>query len=476
MVHNTFYAIWVLTKGGTENVEEVRKRCEKTPEFLASRQNLDGSWNNFPLPGVPYTCGAFPRTKNWKITPTLGHVHLTYCALAAYKLLGVEPPNKEKTIAWLRDCQGPGGGFTRRPGAGTEDIWETRAGVSALKLLGAEPKEPAKCVEFLNSLQNSDGGFGDRPGWRSRLGSTWYAVETLGALTGDARRAITPKEAAVPPPVETPKADGMKIYAAFLGFARKDSTELIDVAHEIGIDVVGRWALSYEGPEKSKAAPLQKYADDKGYGMTVIDEVWNYRIAIYYEGTGQGQHSVNSIIWPPGVEFPRKYMNSITHGIVTWDELRDRMKPLKEKGGLSFWTERLDSEAMERIGFDAAVEGLGGYDIMGIDAGRDPIRLKPWRERYVGRIPLVHHGVSMLQGKPNPSSYYSRTLFIAGSPSYADFVEAVKANRVVAVHGRERSAYYGRPEWVKYVQEHEKEWRSRWPEPPPGSQRFAPRR
>jgi len=82
-VHNTYYAIWMLSRGGRV-LDEVRKRCAKTPEFLASRQNDDGSWNNFPAPGVPYKTPNNPGVRDYTITPTIGHVQLTYFALAAY--------------------------------------------------------------------------------------------------------------------------------------------------------------------------------------------------------------------------------------------------------------------------------------------------------------------------------------------------------------------------------------------------------
>ncbi|MDP6117460.1 MAG: prenyltransferase/squalene oxidase repeat-containing protein [Planctomycetota bacterium] len=474
-VHNTYYGMAILAQGGRE-IEKVRDLCKRTPEFLASRQNPGGSWNNFPPPGTKYR-EIFPDVRGidyWDKNPEIGHVHLTWCAVKAYELLGIEVPNREKTIVWLRACQGPGGGFTRAPGRGTEDIWETWAAVSALKALASEPRDKDAAVAYINSLQNADGGFGDRPGWRSRLQCTFNAVAALHALTGDARKAITTKEVPVPAPVEVPDAQGMKIYCAFSNYVRTGSTEVLDQAPELGADVVGIWLLDYKGPNDPRVLPLQKHIADRGTGVTAIADSTHYRIAIYFEGTGQAQHGVLGIKWPPGVEFDRAYIRSITHGAVTHEELAKRLQLLKDKGGLTYWGGRLDMESMERISFDAAIEGKGGYDCISMPGTSDPFKAKPWLERYVGRLPLLH-SVSTMNKEPHPVVYFVRTLFVARSPSYKDFADAVKANRVVAVFGRENSSYYGPPEWVQYVKAHEDEWRPRWPEPPRGAERFAPK-
>lgn len=474
-VHNTFYAIAILGQDGRE-IEKVRQMCAKTPDFLASRQNPDGSWNNFPAPGVKYREIA-PDVRGvdyWHMSPTIGHVHLTYCAVRAYELLGVDVPNREKTIAWLQACQRAGGGFTRTPDRGVEDVWETWAAVAALKVLGAKPKDKEACLEFIRSLQNADGGFGDRPGWSSRVQSTYNAVAALDALTGNARAAIKARQVAVPPPVETPKADGMKIFCMLSKVPRELKTPVIDEVNKMGLDLIGAWALGYSGPARARSIFFRDHAKAKGYDITIFEDTSNYRIAIYYEGTGQGQHAVLGLAWPPGVEFERDYYHRVSHGAMTLDEISRRMKLFKEKGGLASWSGRLDMEAMERISFDNAIDGKGGYDFISLNGSRDSIKKKPWLDKYVGRIPCVL-GVSTMNQEPHPSAYYVRTLFVAKSNSYADFADAVRNNRVVSVYHRDNSVYYGAPEWVKYVKAHADEWRPRWIPPPPGSKRFEPK-
>jgi hypothetical protein len=129
-----------------------------------------------------------------------------------------------------------------------------------------------------------------------------------------------------------------------------------------------------------------------------------------------------------------------------------------------------DHEAAERIMFDTSVEDKGGHDLMATIAWSDTIREHPWREKYLGRLPFMMDGIAHFSEpiKPLPVLYFARTFFIAKSNSYEDFIEAVRANRVVTVFYKDRTLYYGAPEWVKYIKEHEREWRERWPEAPAG--------
>lgn len=467
-VHNTYYAIWILSHGG-ENLGDVNKLCPKTPAWLASRQNADGSWNNFPAPGEPYSITASDsRHSNWKGNPTTGHVHLTYCALAAYQLLGAAPPNREKTIAWLQSCQGASGGFRRAPDRGKEDVWETWAAVKALKLLSAEPKDKPACLKFLNSLQNADGGFGDRPGWRSRLGSTFYALDALAALAGDARKSIEAKDVHVPPPVKMPNPQGMKIYSVYLHHLLQPEPAYIDMDHKAGVDVVGVINIHRGQDEPSHALPLRKYVKEKGYRMTVLENDLYYYGGVFFEGVGLGSHLTSSVVWPEGDGVTMQYKNTFRHQLISYDEVIEKVKPLRKAKGFAYMHGVADHEAAERIVFDSTVEGKGGYEIMATISWTDTIREHPWREKYIGRIPFMMDGIAHFSEpvKPLAVLYFARTLFVAKSPKYEDFIDAVKANRVVTVFYPDRTLYYGAPEWVQYVKKQEEQWRPRWPTAP----------
>ena len=101
---------------------------EMSPEFieyLNARRRANGSFNN-----TPAADGGD------------GHVMNTWWGIEALGTLGRAGEKKEETIAWLRACQLPGGGFTYQPKAeiaGVDDVAYTWAAVRALKQLGSGP-------------------------------------------------------------------------------------------------------------------------------------------------------------------------------------------------------------------------------------------------------------------------------------------------------------------------------------------------
>src|SRR5207248_9953617 len=120
-------------------------------EYLNARRRANGSFNN-----TPAADGGD------------GHVMNTLWGLQALRALGRIGEKKDETVAWLRACQQPDGGFTFQPQAETAaSAVYTWAAVAALGLLGAAPADRAACVAYLRSLWTADGGFGfgDRPGW-----------------------------------------------------------------------------------------------------------------------------------------------------------------------------------------------------------------------------------------------------------------------------------------------------------------------
>jgi len=429
-VVQTFYSVYLLSGGG-KDPDRARALCPNTAAFLGARQNPDGSFNNWP--GKVELRGWKPKDTA-AVEVNVGHVFLTYAAAGALELLGEEVPEKEKCIRWLKACQGPGGGFRRAPDRGVEDVWETWAALRALALLGAKPKDPEACSKFLNSLQNADGGFGDRPGWRSRLRSTYYAVDALDALAGDARKGITAKKVPRPPEPAVAKADGMKIYTGIFKFSRGKSTDDVDFAVKLGLDLIG----VHGSGEK-----LREYAREKDIDIEIVDNRENYYFLTAFDGVAAAGHT-NNMAYPPGVLPDVRPRAEAIRGKYDWADFTKRIMPKVKRG--------------KSVGFMAMVNCYWQ---------QDTIRSQPWREKYVGRIPVivdvdVHTNVSEKFGM---HMFWGRALFVAKSNKYDDFLDAFRANRIVTAldHPRLGRAYYGKPEWVKYVKRNEKEWRPRWP-------------
>ena len=157
--------------------------------YLNSRRRPNGSFNN-----TPAAEGGD------------GHVMNTWWGLQALRVLGRHEEQKTETIAWLRSCQLPSGGFTWQPKpdfAGVDDVAYTWAALRALQSLGATPANRAACIDYLRSLANADGGFGDRPGWLSNPVATFYALDAAAALgqpdcVASAQRTPRPRSKPLP--------------------------------------------------------------------------------------------------------------------------------------------------------------------------------------------------------------------------------------------------------------------------------------
>jgi hypothetical protein len=88
----------------------------------------------------------------------------------------------------------------------------------------------------------------------------------------------------------------------------------------------------------------------------------------------------------------------------------------------------------------------------------------PWREREVGRlIPIADADAHGDLQKWAQHLDATRTLYLANSPAYADFLEAAAAGRVVTVIAQPEgvpsgASYYGPPAAVDYVRARRESW------------------
>jgi len=151
-----------------------------------------------------------------------------------------------------------------------------------------------------------------------------------------------------------------------------------------------------------------------------------------------------------------------------WIGYRDKViRPLARLGSLAYPEQDFDLECA-CIGYGDDRSGKHGYNavLAGFNwAPYDFVRVFPWRERYVDRLTPVAdvdaHGDLV---KWTSSLDYTRTLFIAKGPTYADFQEAAAAGRVVTVIAKAEgvpsgASYYGPAAAVDYVRKRSDQWR-----------------
>ena len=373
--------------------------------------------------GAPTAASTAPRPT----TAATGIVN-TWWGLAALDVLGRSQENRDATIAWLRACQLPGGGFTYQPEAeigGWDDVAYTWAAVRSLTLLGAAPADRAACVKYLHSLWNADGGFGDQTGWASNPRGDLLRTGRAGALGALDLRA-SPPENAGPAGRRCPAACAVwsiQIEAHGQG----SPAEAVDLAQSLKIHLWGAKnataALAREGTSarrRAKGVPVRFFVANEEYGTWVS-----------VPGLGTYSHT-SDIIAPANADFGPSLANK---GVAIWEEFRERrLAPLARPAGgcLAIWRERAaGADATRR--FAAARRLCGDQHVPfrqpGLHQqravsealpGADPVRRAAGRARR--RAVVVRRQTTGF-----------RTLFLATEPTWDGWLAALKHNWVVAV-------------------------------------------
>ena len=377
--------------------------------YLDSRRRPNGSFNNTPA-----------------ADGSDGHVFNTWVGLQALRALGRLDERRAETIAWLRACQRPSGGFTWQPGAtigAIDDVDYARAAVRALQMLGAEPADPAACVRWLASLWNADGGFGDRPGLPSRPEATFFALDALTAL------------GATPPPVARKAAsaparlpDDLQPFTLQIEAQGNGSPiEAVDLARALRIHL---WGAKNARPEW--IARAQAIADARDVPVTFFVSNEEYGTFVDVPGLGTYSHTSDPIA-PAGVDFGPSRANL---GPTPWPAFRDgRIGALERAGGRMVW-QICDNEEWSRVQLDDSVErGVGYKAISTFHFAQNFVYMLPFAWRYRHLIPFVAlqdaHGREAWWNADELAGY--RTLFLARAPTWEGWLEALERQWVVAV-------------------------------------------
>jgi hypothetical protein len=421
---------------------------EIAPEFLTyldERRRGTGSFNNTP---------AADRSD--------GHVLNTWWGLEALKVLGREREQRDATIAWLRGCQRPDGGFTYQPGAalgGVTDVAYTWAAVRALALLDAAPGDREGCLRSLGSLSNADGGFGPRPGWASNPVATYYALDALAAM-GSGNPAATPAKPRPAARRTTLSAD-LRIYSIQLeAHGQGSPAEAVDLAGALRIQLWGA-----KNARAGWIARAQAIADTEGVPVTffVADEEYNTWVDV--PGLGTYSHTCD-IVAPAHAGIGASLAGK---GVVSWPEFRDRrLAPLEAAGGRLVW-QFGENEELTRIFLDDSLE-RGGYAAISTYHFGNPdfTNSEPFLMHYRGRVPFV----ALQDAHGNEPWWFAdmtagfRTLFLAREPvcTWEAWLTALRNNWVVAVRHDDVSGgrtwmHGGGAEVVEFVRRRERQWR-----------------
>jgi hypothetical protein len=455
------------------------------------------------------------RVAGGRPTDNETHIAHTFHAVATLRLLGSDVPNPDECVRFVKSCQvgvptndGPElgvGGFLWNPDASLPgnypDVYYTWAGLQVLHLLEARPDRLRECVDWVNSLQNHDGGFGDRSGWRSRLYSTYYAVHSLALLTtmGDTCQGARSKPDADQAPgveddagtldslmgtslawavergimtkrVPSPKIDPIPegVFEIYQGLHKIPVIEPDDLN---GLRRRGFHLLALKSDDLQRAEPLLEAIRKKRLPMDVIlcPEAYPHRLRRF---GGPLLHHVGNFTLNPSWDAGQrqKWTTADESGRkgLDWDDYqRQVLNPLQQLGSLCYPEQDFEMEYAYSA-YDDGVYGRNGYNA--VQAGfnwspRDFVRVFPWRERYVDKLPAVAdadaHGD--LQ-KWSPQLDHTRHVYIARGPGYDQFLEASRNGRVVCVIAEPEGVasgftYYGHAAAVHYVKKHIDEWK-----------------
>jgi hypothetical protein len=110
------------------------------------------------------------------------NINSTYYATASLDLLGFDMKRLQGTLAFLRSCEKPYGGFTVVPDSFAPYMEHTYYGVMALSALGQNCKFPSQTVDFVRRCQNANGGFARADLGISTFENTFQAVSIMQKL------------------------------------------------------------------------------------------------------------------------------------------------------------------------------------------------------------------------------------------------------------------------------------------------------
>ncbi|QDU93015.1 prenyltransferase/squalene oxidase repeat-containing protein [Lignipirellula cremea] len=414
------------------------------------------------------------RTADGKLEEEEAHVAHTFQAIAALELLGGTVPDPAGCVKFLQSCQTTDGGFRWNPQAdlpgNRADVYYAWAAARALRLLDAEPTDAAGCIAWINRLQNADGGFGDQPGWRSRLYSTWYAVDALAAVAGDPRPAITAKTVDVKEPTALPA--GLTIYQGVC------KAPLLAAEDLPGLASRGFSWLALKSEDFALASSLRAVGlkQEPAVEVVLCPEAYPHRAQRW--GGASLHHIGNFTLDPDATAAERAVWDKAhEHGQanLSWREYgRQVIGPMRRAGSLVYPEQDFEMEHAYQA-YDAGLASDEGYNAMLVGFNwtpRDFVRVFPWRERYVDKLtPIADVDAHGDLAKWSPQLDHTRQLYLASGPGDAAFQEAARQGRVVCVVAGiegEPNVIYGPPAAVAFVKSRLAQWQG-WEADPAGA-------
>lgn len=419
----------------------------------------------------------------------LGYYNLSslYYLLAGLKASGREPANPAELIEFVQSCEGPSGGYFDRRAADhegslndlsmtaaffaiaildlleepiphkknygvyfhneaakTNDLYEIHTALRALEVLGVEPDFRGFIRKKVRSMQNADGGFGDRDGWRSRLYSTFWAVDSLRILGAE----IGPPPSKIET-LEVIEEGQFRIFQALL--------KTPEIAPD---DLAGLHERGLKSENGALVEELRAAISDQQLPMDVVlcPEFYPHRAR---RPGGLTLHHVLNATIDPGPNFEDWIARLTKEGTAKheWLDYDEKVIRICAENGLAYPEQDFEMD----LAFDAYDRSYNAF-LAGFNwAPSDFVRVFPWRERFVGRLaPVADADAHGDLEKWSEHLDFTRNLYLAKDPSYDNFLDAALNHRLVCViapRDGENAAFYGSKPAVDFVKARIDEWR-----------------
>jgi hypothetical protein len=200
------YSIYYVTKASLLLGKSIESKLKKSLLSILNSKNYFGSTVLFSEPSSEFTTTFMALelahllkvkvnakdVTNWLFKSRnddggfgvqgYSNIDSTYYAIASIHLLKESFSNQNETIAFVRKCEKPHGGFTVIPINFTPYMEHTYYGVMTLHLLGEKSKYSSQTTDFVLGCQNNNGGFARSDLGISTFENTFQAVEVLRKL------------------------------------------------------------------------------------------------------------------------------------------------------------------------------------------------------------------------------------------------------------------------------------------------------
>ena len=203
---DNIYSIYYVTKASLLLGKNIKPKLKKRLLLILNSKNYFGSTVLFSEPSSEFTTTFMAlelahllkvKAKTEEVTNWLlnsrnddggfgiqgqSNINSTYYAIASINLLKENLNDQHETLAFVRACEKPHGGFTVIPINLTPYMEHTYYGVMTLDLLGEKSKYPSQTINFVLGCQNKNGGFARSDLGISTFENTFQAVEVLRKL------------------------------------------------------------------------------------------------------------------------------------------------------------------------------------------------------------------------------------------------------------------------------------------------------